>query len=217
MPQPAARPAHCCVRTHTETVIRNCLRDERMRHVTMFVGLGFWLVAGDVQAQLPYTQSRGFIQYGIPGAIGAVGQPTFSPYLNLLRRGNSTLQNYCGLVRPEQQFRTANEQFQSNFNQVQRQLNTTQQSTFVPPLQSTGHRVRFRSHLTSGNGSLQSYRPAPPAVLPPGVHPPLVPQAGHRDYFGNQGAWFSSNPTVPRRCFNRQTSAVNGDTQLIRG
>jgi hypothetical protein len=170
-----------------------------MKHVTMFVGLGFWLVAGNVQAQLPYGQSRSFSQYGSPGGIGAVGQPTFSPYLNLLRRGNSTLQNYYGLVRPEQQFRTANEQFQSNFNQVQRQFNSTQQTKVAPPLQSTGHHVRFMSHLNTGSGSLQGFRPTPPAVLPPGVYPSLVPQSGHRVYFGNQGTWFSSNPTVPRR------------------
>lgn len=170
-----------------------------MKHVTMFVGLGLWLVSGNAQAQLPYVQSRGFSQYGSPGGIGAVGQPTFSPYLNLLRRGNSTLQNYYGLVRPEQQFRTANEQFQSNFNQVQRQFKTAQNSTFVPPLQSTGHRVRFMSHLSSGHRSLQGFRQTPPAILPPGVHRSLLPQSGHRVYFGNQGTWFSSNPTSPRR------------------
>ena len=170
-----------------------------MKHVTMFVGLGFWLVAGNVQAQLPYVQSRGFSQYGSPGGIGAVGQPTFSPYLNLLRRGNSTLQNYYGLVRPEQQFRAANEQFQSNFNQVQRQFDSAQQAKVAPPLQATGHRVQFMSQLATGNGSLQGFRPAPPAVLQPGVYPSLVPQTGHRTYFGNQGTWFSSNPAAPRR------------------
>lgn len=170
-----------------------------MKHVTLFVGLATLLAAGNVQAQLPYGQSRSFSQYGRPGAIGAAGQPTFSPYLNLLRRGNSTLQNYYGLVRPEQQFRQANERFQSNFNQVQRQINSTQQTRFAPPLQSTGHRVRFMSHLNSASGSLQGFRPNPPAVLPPGVYPSLVPQTGHRVYFGNQGTWFSSNPAAPRR------------------
>ena len=165
----------------------------------MFVGLGFWLVAVNVQAQLPYGQSRSFSQYGRSGRIGAVGQPTFSPYLNLLRRGNSTFQNYYGLVRPEQQFRTTNEQFQSNFNQVQRQFNSAQQAKFASPLQATGHQVRFMSHLNTGDGSLQGFRPARPVVLPPGVYPPLVPQSGHRVFFGNRGMWFSSNPTGPRR------------------
>lgn len=167
----------------------------------MFVGLGLWFAAGSVQAQVPYVQSRSYSQYGSAGGIGATGQPTFSPYLNLLRRGNSTLSNYYGLVRPEQQFRAANEQFQSNFAQVQRQLDSTQQSTVVPPLQSTGHRVQFMSHLTgvNSNGSLQGFRPAPPAVLPPGVYRPLVPQSGHSVYFGNQGTWFTSNPSSLRR------------------
>lgn len=170
-----------------------------MKHVTMFVGLGFWLVTGNVQAQLPYGQSRSFSQYGRSGGIGAVGQPTFSPYLNLLRRGNSTFQNYYGLVRPEQQFRTANEQLQSNFNQVQRQISLAQQAKVAPPLKSTGHQVQFMSHLNTSTGGLQGFRPAPPAVLPPGVYPPLVPQSGHRVFFGNRGTWFSSNPTAPRR------------------
>lgn len=170
-----------------------------MKHFRVFVGLGLWLAAGSLQAQVPYAQSRSYSQYGSPGGIGAVGQPAFSPYLNLLRRGNSTLGNYYGLVRPEQQFRAANQQFQSNFAQVQRQFNSVQQSTIVPPLQTTGHRVRFMSHMTTGNGSLQGFRPVPPAALPPGVYRPLVPQSGHRTYFGNQGRWFSSNPSLIRR------------------
>ncbi|NQV25878.1 MAG: hypothetical protein HQ518_16080, partial [Rhodopirellula sp.] len=169
------------------------------KHFRGFVGLGLWLATANVQAQVPYVQSRGFSQYGNPGGIGAVGQPAFSPYLNLLRGGNSAAFNYYGLVRPELQFRAANEQFQSNFNQVQRQFDAAQKSTSVPPLQSTGHRVQFMSHLSSGSGGLQGYRPASPAVLPPGVYQPLVPQSGHRVYFGNQGAWFSSNPAVTRR------------------
>ena len=43
------------------------------------------------------------------GGIGSPGlnQPVYSPYLNLLRTNNSTLQNYYGLVRPEIQFRNA--------------------------------------------------------------------------------------------------------------
>ena len=44
-----------------------------------------------VQAQAPLR----------PGGIGQNTRPTFSPYLNLLRRGNSTTFNYFGLVRPE--------------------------------------------------------------------------------------------------------------------
>jgi hypothetical protein len=154
-----------------------------MKHVTMFVGLGFWLVAGNVQAQPPFGQSRSFSQYGRPGRIGAVGQPTLCPYLNFLRRGNSTFQNYYGLVRPEQQFRTSNEQFPEIFNQVHRQFNSAQQAKFAPPLQAMGHLVRFMGHLNMGNGSLQGFRSAPPSVLPPGVYPPLVPQSGHRVFF----------------------------------
>ena len=43
------------------------------------------------------------VQAQAPGrpAGPAVNRPTFSPYLNLLRRGNSPGVNYYGMVRPE--------------------------------------------------------------------------------------------------------------------
>ncbi|MDA1164911.1 MAG: hypothetical protein O3B13_17590 [Planctomycetota bacterium] len=170
-----------------------------MKHFRVFIGLGLWLAAASVQAQVPFVQSRSYSQYGNSGSLGTVGQPTFSPYLNLLRRGNSTLSNYYGLVRPQQQFQSANEQFQSEFNQVQRQFNSVESNLYAPPLQATGHRVRFMSHLSNGTGSIAGFRPTGPAALTSGVQRPLIPPSGHSVYFGNQGAWFSANPALRRR------------------
>ena len=48
--------------------------------------------------------------------IGAAQRPTFSPYLNLLNRGNNPGLNYLGIVRPQQQL-------QQQFNQLQQQTN----------------------------------------------------------------------------------------------
>src|SRR5687768_5133480 len=47
--------------------------------------------------------------------------PTFSPWLNLLRRDNPTALNYYGLVRPQQEFRFG-------IQSLQQQALTTQQA-----------------------------------------------------------------------------------------
>ncbi len=42
---------------------------------------------------------------GLGGGIGnSQGTPSFSPYLNITRGGNSAAQNYYGIVRPQQAF-----------------------------------------------------------------------------------------------------------------
>ena len=38
-----------------------------------------------------------------PGRVGPATSPPLSPYLNLLRRGNTAGLNYYGLVRPERE------------------------------------------------------------------------------------------------------------------
>lgn len=48
--------------------------------------------------------------------VGPAQRPTFSPYLNLLNRGNNPGLNYLGIVRPQQQM-------QQEFNQLQQQTN----------------------------------------------------------------------------------------------
>src|SRR5262245_13528577 len=41
-----------------------------------------------------------------PGGVAPITRPTYSPYLNLLRRDNPAALNYYGLVRPELAFRS---------------------------------------------------------------------------------------------------------------
>jgi hypothetical protein len=89
-------------------------------------------VAGLGLAQIPYGRTPG----GVP-----VTQPTYSPYLNLLRRDNSVLQNYWGLVRPEIEFRR-------DLIGLQQQVTLTQQGPGgnVDPLTGlpyTGHPTQF--------------------------------------------------------------------------
>src|SRR5260370_40694423 len=67
------------------------------------------LTAATVAAALFLTATTASAQAPIyrPGMGGQIGTPVYSPYLNLLRNNNSTLQNYYGLVRPEFQFRNS--------------------------------------------------------------------------------------------------------------
>lgn len=59
--------------------------------------LMFFGVSATVSAQLP----PGMMPGG-PRGPGGMSRPTFSPYLNLLGRGNPAV-NYFGIVRPQQQ------------------------------------------------------------------------------------------------------------------
>ena len=68
--------------------MRNCLT----------VGLNAVVIA------LMFSAETAHAQPPVPG--GYVRPPSFSPYLNLVRGGSSTL-NYFGLVRPEVQFRNS--------------------------------------------------------------------------------------------------------------
>jgi len=88
------------------------------------------------------------------------GRPTYSPYLNLLRSGNPTFQNYYGLVRPQIQ---ANQSIQSLQGQLQDTnaviaSNATDTSGNVLPVTGQGfgymtHRGYFLNNLSSGSGS----------------------------------------------------------------
>ncbi len=76
-----------------------------------------------------------------------------SPYLNLLRTGNSPAFNYTTLVRPQLQF-------QQSVSGLQTQLNTVQQTVTsqFPPTQQrseltpTGVRAGFQTHQRGGTG-----------------------------------------------------------------
>ena len=73
-------------------------------HKLLRVAIAFFLSAfagSSAQAQAPF---------------GPTPRPAYSPYLNLLRNGNPTFQNYYGLVRPQIQ---ANQSIQSLQGQLQ--------------------------------------------------------------------------------------------------
>jgi hypothetical protein len=94
-----------------------------------------------------------------PGGIVPTTTPAYSPYLNLLRPGSPTFQNYYGLVRPETEFRGA-------IGGLQRQEALTQDevaSGMTSGLPATGHRTTFLNtggyFLNRGGGTQPSRGP----------------------------------------------------------
>lgn len=72
----------------------------------------------------------------------------YSPYLNLLRRGNSTLQNYYGIVRPEINYQNQaallQQQVTANRNDINQQQQQQQQGANQLP--RTGHNFGYFTH-----------------------------------------------------------------------
>jgi hypothetical protein len=96
-------------------------------------------MANTADAQYPY------------GGLGGVPNngPAYSPYLNLLRPGNTAGANYYGLVRPELEFRSAYRGLQQQFNtQMSFQDQADQRG-----LPITGHAATF---LNTGGYFLNS-------------------------------------------------------------
>jgi hypothetical protein len=99
--------------------------------LTFGVGSLLLCAVGEAQAQYPPT-TRGVPSYNYP---------TYSPYLNLNRRGGTTTQNYFGLVRPELDFR-------QNLLSLNQQTATNQQSIAElgnQLLPATGHNIMFNN------------------------------------------------------------------------
>ncbi len=118
-------------------------------------------------------------------------RPAFSPYLNLLRGGDPVL-NYYGLVRPEQEFRKANDQFREQFHDVDRKLESFEQREGASNLGVTGHHTRFLSDQHGGAGSVTSTltdRDSRLQKLPPNPGSRLAP-SGHSAYFNNPGTYY---------------------------
>jgi hypothetical protein len=88
-------------------------------------------VALEAPAQLPGSFA--------PGTPPMQAGPTFSPYLNLLQRGNPAI-NYYGLVRPEMQFRSAIQNLSNELEQTQADTAVNGQSQ---NLTQTGHPIQF--------------------------------------------------------------------------
>lgn len=122
----------------------------------------------------------------VPGTD--IRRPAFSPYLNLLRGGNPVL-NYYGIVRPEQEFRAANQEFRGTFNRVDQRFEEERAESLQSRLQASGHRVRFMSDLRGGSqgfGRGAAGRLAKPSH---GLSSRLS-TTGHSAYFGNRGSYF---------------------------
>jgi hypothetical protein len=98
---------------------------------------GLWACATAFALWSP-SPAAAQIPIGGPGGIGQ-SRPVYSPYLNLLRRDNSTAMNYYGLVRPQLDFMGSISSLQ------QGQVNT---SVAINDLQAgnlpvTGHAAQF--------------------------------------------------------------------------
>ncbi len=83
------------------------------------------------------------------------GSPTYSPYLNLLRGGNTGVgQNYFGLVRPQQEFAQQNQALGQGLQTLHMQAMQGGNQPFqggygYSQLGATGHPVIFNSFGTS--------------------------------------------------------------------
>ncbi len=86
-------------------------------------------------------------QYPNPKKAPPPQRPTISPYVNLLRRGNSTAFNYYTLVRPELEFRSQFAQQGAAIYQlrgdVQAQANAASATNEQRP---TGHATSFLNY-----------------------------------------------------------------------
>jgi hypothetical protein len=109
-------------------------KEKAMNRVIVFVfflgGLAFTM-GEQAQAQSPYQR---------PGGVGRNVRPSYSPYLNLLRRDNPTYRNYYGLVRPEQQFRSSLQNIEQEVSGNRSRINSVAEGGGLP---ETGHRTSF--------------------------------------------------------------------------
>jgi len=90
------------------------------------------------QAQFP----SGGTGYSTPSS-----RPFVSPYLNLLRAGNSPGFNYFTLVRPQFEAQAAANQLRFQTSQNQQAISALQQQGTTGAL-VTGHQVGFMTHLS---------------------------------------------------------------------
>ena len=102
-----------------------------------------------IVAACPFSEAIAQVPIGGPGPL-PTSRPAFSPYLNLLRQGNSPTLNYFGIVRPEVNFMNASNQFQQQIADNQSSISQLQTGA----LPTMGHAATF---LNTG-GYFQSMR-----------------------------------------------------------
>jgi hypothetical protein len=102
--------------------------------------------------------------------VGPTSRPAVSPYLNLLRPGNSAGVNYYGLVKPQVEFRNNIQALQQQVTNNQTAITDLTNAT----LPTTGHSTTF---LNTGG-----YFPGPgrSAPRPGGGQPAARPQPPRR-------------------------------------
>jgi hypothetical protein len=116
-----------------------------MRHTPIVLaGVLFVLAIAGSSASAQYMQPRP------PG----YGSPPVSPYLQLLRRNESTASNYFGIVRPTIDLRNSVTGLQQQETQTNAQVAATNQTLTIP---ETGHSVAFMNtghYFGTGAGGL---------------------------------------------------------------
>jgi|SRR5262245_30249490 len=95
-------------------------------------------------------------------------RPPVSPYLNLLRPGNSAGANYYNLVRPQLDFRNSIQNLQQEITNNQTAI--TDLNTSMLP--ATGHATTFLD--------TRGYFPSAPGARPGGAAPRPQPSTGRR-------------------------------------
>ncbi|MCI0682574.1 MAG: hypothetical protein L0Y71_10755 [Gemmataceae bacterium] len=93
------------------------------------------LTVGMVPCVVPPLRAQG------PG-FNPSARPTFSPWLNLNRRGTSSAVNYFGIIRPQVNFSNSIQQLQQETAAIEQQQATTAGSE----LPATGHVAGFLNH-----------------------------------------------------------------------
>ena len=98
---------------------------------------------------------------------GPVSRPSFSPYLNLVNRGNNPALNYLGIVRPQQQqaqqLNQLSQQYNQTTNALQNSLNGLAEG-IDPNVRFTGYVAVFnntgpyfsRNPISGSGGGLRS-------------------------------------------------------------
>lgn len=119
----------------------------------MFESRWFTLV-GLTAAVIVGTAGETHAQPAVPGR--PMGRPTVSPYINLLRNGNSAAFNYFGLVRPEQNALRAFQGLQQGVSNNQDTINTYlgngQLGATGMPTQFMNYNTFFMNSGTAGQG-----------------------------------------------------------------
>jgi hypothetical protein len=113
-----------------------------MRHAFWIaVALSLTLAGSMASAQYPYG-------FKTPG-MQPLYKPPVSPYLNLVRQGNSPAFNYLTLVKPQLQAQKNFQSLQDQYGTVQQAVSSLEQQTLpggVPALPVTGQPVGFMTH-----------------------------------------------------------------------